>query len=352
VKVLVLGGGAQGRVIASDLARALPASSITVADLRDPGLGARSNLRWEQADLADAAGLARRMAEHGLVVGALPSHLGFAAMRAAIEARRNMVDVSFCAEDALALDADARRAGVSIVPDCGLAPGLSHLCVGRAAAEGLPDEVIIDVGGMAEDPSRPYGYVVTWSLPDLEEEYRRPARIVRDGRMQSVPAFSELVEEEIPGAGRMEAFLTDGLRTLVETLPGVPSMVERTLRWPGHVAAMRPLLAEGRLVEELRSRCTLDPPRDLVVLRVRVRKGERVIERRMVERYDPATKLTAMARTTALTTSACAQIAAEGALADPGVHPLERVGRDEKRFDAIVAKLAERGVKLLGGEAH
>ena len=347
MKILVLGGGAQGRVIAIDLARALPASSITVADLRDPGLGGVANLRWAEADLADTASLARRMAEHDLVVGALPSHLGFAAMRAAIEARRSMVDVSFCAGDALSLDADARRAGVAIVPDCGLAPGLSHLCVGRAAAEGLPDEVIIDVGGVAEDASRPYGYVVTWSLPDLEQEYRRPARIVREGREQSVPAFSELVIENIPGVGKMEAFLTDGLRTLVKTLPGVPSMVERTLRWPGHVEAVRPLLAEGRLVDELRTRCTQTPPRDLVVLRVRVRKGDRTIERRIIERYDEVSGLTAMARTTALTTSACAQIAAEGGLAEPGVQPLECVGRDPRRFDAIVARLATRGVRFV-----
>jgi len=346
MKILVLGGGAQGRVVAHDLARARASDTITVADLRDPGFTAPSNLRWEPADLADAGALARIIAGHDLVVGALPSHLGYAAMRAAIDAGRNMVDVSFCEEDSLALDADARRAGVSIVPDCGLAPGLSHLCVGRAAAEGRADEVIIDVGGVAEDPSRPYGYVVTWSLPDLEQEYLRPARIVREGRARSVPAFSELVVEEIPGVGRMEAFLTDGLRTLVDTLTDVPSMVERTLRWPGHVAAVRPLLEQGRLVEELRARCSESPPRDLVVLRVRVRHDARWSERRLIERYDPASRLTAMARTTALTTAVCAGLAAESRLAGPGVHPLERVGRDERTFDAILEGLAGRGVRF------
>ncbi len=346
MRILVLGGGAQGRVIGGDLARALPAADVTLADLRDPGIGGLPNLRWEAADLSDAAALVRRIAAADLAVGALPSHLGFAAMRAAIEARRPMVDVSFCAENPLELDAGARRAGVAIVPDCGLAPGLSHLCVGRAAAEGLPEEVVVDVGGVSEDPRRPFGYVVTWSLADLEEEYRRPARVVRNGRAEFVPAFSERVVEDIPGVGAMEAFLTDGLRTLVETLPGVHSMVERTLRWPGHAEAVRPLLEEGRLVEVLRERCTEDPPRDLVVLRVRVRRGEHLVERRLVERYDPASRLTAMSRTTALTTSACAQLAAAGGLAEPGVHPLERVGRDPRRFDAILASLAARGVRL------
>jgi saccharopine dehydrogenase-like NADP-dependent oxidoreductase len=346
MKMLVLGGGAQGRVIASDLARSLPGAEVTVADLRDPGVSGAPNLRWQEADLSDPRRVVGLMSAHDLVVGALPARLGFAAMRAAIEARRDLVDVSFCAEDVLPLDAEARRAGVTIVPDCGLAPGLSHLCVGRAAAGGAPDEVIIDVGGVAEDRSRPYGYVVTWSLADLEDEYVRPARIRRDGRPLVLPAFSERVVEEVPGVGAMEAFLTDGLRTLLETMPGAASMTERTLRWPGHVEAIRPLLAAGRLVEELRARCTLDPPRDLVVLRVRVRRGDHRDEVRLVDRYDPATRLTAMARTTALTTSACAQLAAAGGLKLPGVQPLERVGGDPRRFEAITATLARRGVRL------
>jgi saccharopine dehydrogenase-like NADP-dependent oxidoreductase len=347
MKLLVLGGGAQGRVIATDLATALPHARVTVADLRDPQLGGPGNLRWREADLADAAALAPLIAEHDRVVGALPSSLGFAAMRAAIAAGRSMVDVSFCAEDSLALDAEARRAGVTIVPDCGLAPGLSHLGVGFLAAGETPDEVIIDVGGVAEDPTRPYGYVVTWSLADLEEEYRRPARIVRGGRALSVPALSELTIENVPGVGPMEVFLTDGLRTLLETLPGVPVMVERTLRWPGHVAAIRPLLDSGRLVEELGQRCRANPPRDLVVLRVRVRRGSRVRELRMVDRYDPASGLTAMARTTALTTSACAQIAAEGGFPEPGVHPLENIGRDPAAFLRIADRLARHRVRLV-----
>jgi saccharopine dehydrogenase-like NADP-dependent oxidoreductase len=167
----------------------------------------------------------------------------------------------------------------------------------------------------------------------------------------SVPAFSERVVEDVPGAGPMEAFLTDGLRTLLETLPGARSMVERTLRWPGHVDAIRPLLESGRLVSELRERCSMDPPRDLVVLRVRVRRGDRRYEARLVERYHPATGLTAMARTTALTTSACAQLAAAGGLTRHGVQPLELVGRDPQSFETLTATLAKRGVRLDWSEA-
>ncbi len=254
MRILVLGGGAQGRVIAGDLARRLAGARVTVADVRDPRLPALPNLAWREADCAEPGAVARLMREHDFAVGALPSRLGFAAMRAAIEAGRDLVDVSFCGEDALTLDAEARAAGVAIVPDAGLAPGISNLGAGEAyARRGPPRELLVMVGGVAQDRGRPYGYVVTWSLEDLNEEYVRPARIVRGGRQVGVPVFSGLERVSVEGVGEMEAFYSDGLRSLMDTLPGVSEMGEKTLRWPGHVEAVKPLVAEGRLVGELRA---------------------------------------------------------------------------------------------------
>ena len=349
MNILVLGGGAQGRVIGADLAATRPHDRITVADLAPPSLPPGPNLDTVAADLSDPSALARLLRAHDMVVGALPSRLGFAAMQAAIEARRPMVDVSFSAEDPLALDGAARRAGIAIVPDAGLAPGLSHLAAGRlAAAHGSPRSLVIHVGGVAEDRSAPYGYVVTWSLDDLMEEYVRPARVVRDGAMVTRPAFDELETIEIPGVGAMEAFLSDGLRTLLTTLPGVRTMSEKTLRWPGHVAAIRPLLEQGRLKAELAARCTVQPPRDLVVLEVRARDdaGERRVG--LVARADAVRGLSAMARTTALTTSRTAQLMAEGGVRETGVRPLERLGAEVAVWDYMVAGLARHGLVLAG----
>ena len=346
MNVLVLGGGQQGRVIAADLARSLPGSRITVADVRDPGLGAQANLRWLAADCSDAAALARLIAQHDLAVGALPSRFGYAAMQAAIEARRPLVDVSFCAEDPLALEAQARAAGVAILPDCGLAPGLSHLCCGHAATQGELEELVIYVGGVAEDRARPFGYVVTWSLEDLLEEYRRPARFVREGRPRELPVFSEVESLEVDGAGTMEAFLSDGLRTLIATLPGVPAMKEKTLRWPGHAEAVQPLLQHGTFLETFRARCVEPRPRDLVAMVVLARWRGRAARMTLVDRADPASGLTAMARTTALTTSVTAQLVARGGAREPGVHPLERVARDADAHRFIVDEMARRGVVL------
>lgn len=351
MNILVLGGGQQGRVIAADLARSLPDARVVVADLRAPALPALPNLSWEALDLSDPQTLARRMAAQDLNVGALPSRFGFAVMRAAVEVRRPLVDVSFCAEDPLSLDDDARRAGVALVPDAGLAPGISHLVCGHAVSRGPVDALTIYVGGVAQDRSRPYGYVVTWSLDDLLEEYVRPARIVRDGAAVTLPVFSEMESLHVDGVGEMEAFLSDGLRTLIDTLPQVPRMEEKTLRWPGHVDAVRPLVEAGTFVETFRARCIEAQPQDLVALVVRVRRGDRVSTMTMTDRADPATGLTAMARTTALTTSVTAQLVARGGLRGAGVLPLERVGADPEAYAFIVRELAARGVHLRWSES-
>jgi saccharopine dehydrogenase-like NADP-dependent oxidoreductase len=123
-------------------------------------------------------------------------------------------------------------------------------------------------------------------------------------------------------------------------------MAEKTLRWPGHVEAVKPLVAAGKLLEEFHARCEFAPPEDHVVLLVRVRRGDRVEEAQLVDRYDPATGLTAMARTTALTTSAVAQWVASGAPIARGVRPLERVAAEPGAYDAIRASLERRGVRL------
>jgi len=347
VNVLILGGGAQGRVIAADLAAASPQAKVSVADVLKPVLPQLPNLGWLEADLGDANVVVRLLASHDLAVGALPARLGFQAMRAAIEAKRPMVDVSFSEEDPLDLDSDARKAGIALVPDCGLAPGLSHLLVGRAVKRyGRPKEVTIQVGGVATDATRPYGYVVTWSLEDLVAEYTRPARIVRDGKPVSVPALSGLEHVEIEGAGTMERFYSDGLRTLLRTLPGVPDMREMTLRWPGHVEKVIQLMRDNRLVEEFRRECVVEPPDDLVAMEVRMTWDD--VERKwtLIDRYDPKLQMTAMARTTALTTAAAARLGVERGLGSPGVKPLELIAEDAKAADFILAALAARGIQV------
>src|SRR5215472_16935397 len=156
-RIIVLGGGRQGRIIANDLAGD---HNVTVADI------AALNLRGVQSmqrDLSRPLKLVGTLREYDLVVGALPARLGFAAAQSAVKAKRHYVDLSFYIEDPARLHEAAQAAGVAIMPDCGLAPGLSNLIAGRALVTRKPKEINIQVGGFAADPKKPYGYVITFS---------------------------------------------------------------------------------------------------------------------------------------------------------------------------------------------
>jgi saccharopine dehydrogenase-like NADP-dependent oxidoreductase len=347
MKILVLGGGAQGRVIAADLARSMPDATIRVGDSREPELERLPNLKWLPVDLGTARDIARAAYGFDLTVGALPARLGFQAINSAVMTSTPIVDVSFSAEDPSVFDAQARACGTTVIPDCGLAPGLSNLVVGRSVTEkGNPEEIMIYVGGVSQDPGHPYGYVVSWALSDLLEEYTRPARILRNGEPTTVPVFSGLERIQVDGVGEMEAFYSDGLRSLLHSFPDVPEMGEKTLRWPGHAAAVQPIVENGTFLEEFEKHCVVDDPRDVVALVVRMRWQDELREATVVDRYDPATGLTAMARTTAYTTAVVAQLVASGGYDRPGVVPLEIVGKDKKAYTFILDEMKKRGVEL------
>ena len=329
-RILVAGGGRQGRVIAKDLAQD---HDVTVADVQQVSV---PGVKSVAADLSNSQTLAELMREHDMAVGALPAALGFAAAKAAIAARRNYVDVSFYSEDAYSLEAQAKAAGIAIVPDCGLAPGLSNLLAGRAQAARRRKAIHIQVGGVAQDPARPYGYVISWAPSDLWDEYTRPARFRRNNQVETLPVFSEMETISIDGVGDFEAFLTDGCRTLLSL--DVPDVTENTMRWPGHVEAIQALIADATLVEEFKAKCTAGD--DLVVFRVQA--DDEIVT--MVDR--PRDGLSAMARTTALTCAAFARWMATGNLTATGVVAAEVVGADPQAFRFILEVLARHDIRM------
>jgi saccharopine dehydrogenase-like NADP-dependent oxidoreductase len=370
-RLVVLGAGMVGAAIARDLA-AEPRLRVDVADVSadaahgievGPGrIGARV------ADLSDPAAVGRLVQGYDLAVGALPSGLGFAALRAVIDARRPCVDISFMAENALALDALARERGVTAAVDCGVAPGLSNMVAGAAAARlDACERVEIYVGGLPVARHWPFDYKAGFAPADVLEEYTRPARVVEHGRVVVKEPLSEPELIDFPGVGTLEAFNTDGLRTLVDTLRA-PFMKEKTLRWPGHAELMRvlkdtgffslePIVVAGQTVRPRDVTAALLFPKwtfqegeaDLTVMRVRVSGlagGQPVTHGfSLVDRFDADSGLRSMSRCTGFVAASVARLLASGRLDSPGVHPPEALGSTPGVLEQVLGDLAARGVR-------
>ena len=372
MKALVLGGGMVGSAIAADLA-ADPRLAVSVADRSDEALArlARRGLSGVRADCSDPGRITALAAGADVVVGALSSVLGLSALRAVIEARKPYVDISFMAEDALALSGLAAERGVTAVVDCGVAPGMSNLLCGHAAARLEPCERLeIYVGGLPVLRRWPYEYKAPFAPHDVLEEYTRPSRLVEDGRLVVREALSEPELLEFEGVGTLEAFNTDGLRSLAFTLK-VPWMKEKTMRYPGHIALMRVLRETGFFSKEpvgvpaaggrasvrpldvtaaqLFPKWTFDEREaDLTVMRVTAvgREGGRRVRLQwdLLDRYDPETDTRSMSRTTGYPAAIVARWLLDKRFERPGVHPPETLGREPALVAEMLAELARRGV--------
>jgi lysine 6-dehydrogenase len=371
-RIVVLGGGMVGAVLADDLAREA-AFEVTVADVREAALerahARNPRVRGERADLSDPSAV-RRLAEGADVVcGALSSALGFQSLRAVIEAEKPYADISFMSEDAWDLDTLARERGVPCIVDAGVAPGLSNLLAGRAARRLAPCERLrILVGGLPRVRVRPFEYKAGFAPSDVVEEYMRPSRIVEHGQIVVREALTEVELVDIPGLGTLEAFNTDGLRSLAVTL-AVPHMVEKTMRYPGHADLMRAFRAAGLFSKEeivvggqrvrpldvtsavLFPKWTYaEGEEDLTALRVEAEgheAGRRVrIVYELLDHYSVSERATSMSRTTALPCALFARMLAAGRWSRPGVVAPEALGADEALTRELLQGLAARGIDV------
>jgi lysine 6-dehydrogenase len=279
------------------------------------------------------------------------------------------VDISFFEEDPFRLDDLARERGVVAVVDAGVAPGLSNLVLGHHEARMLEVSGFeCLVGGIPAEPAPPWEYRAPFSPIDVIAEYTRPARLRRDGQYLEVPALDELEPVELPEVGRLEAFLTDGLRTLLRT-SRVPDLVEKTLRWPGHADRIRvlrdsgffdpePRLIDGRPVVPLDLTIALlfdawryEPGEpDLTVMRIvidgRDPDGSVRHTYHLLDHFHAPSGLSSMARTTGYTATAVVRLVLDGVYRQPGITPPESVGAVDGALDHVLAHLGDRGVRV------
>jgi len=373
VRVLVLGCGKMGSAIAMDMAQSDEVSKVVLGDFNEKKteqLAARlesDKVSGQRVDVMDQQATKKLMKNVDIVVNALPYEISFLAGKTAVEAGVHLVDLSY-EEQHWKLDTPAKEAGVTLVPDCGVAPGLANVLAGYGVSlMDEAEEIHILCGGIPQKPVPPLGYRIVFSTQGLVDMYCEKARIVMNGKIVEVDTLSGLEKVEFPGVGELEAFYTDGLSTLLRTMKGkVKNMDEKTARWPGHAEKIRAFRDTGFFSTEpiqvddvkiiprkvavsiLDKTIRLGGEEDVTVLRVDVtgKKDGNKVEHSfvMVDFFDKQRRVTSMARTTGYTASIVGRMVARGDIKERGVVPPEiaLVGK----FKRFTSELADRGIRV------
>jgi len=369
MKVIVLGAGLVGAPMAFDLA-ADQEFQVSVAD-RDPEALKKfvknAAIKTFCEDLSDQDKLTRLIADADMVLSAVPGFMGFQTLKTIIEAGKHVIDIAFFPEDLFILDELAKEKGVVAISDIGVAPGMSNVLIGYV--DNILDKTnraVTYVGGLPRERVWPYEYKAVFSPIDVIEEYTRPARYIENGKMVVKPALSDPELLYFPGIGTLEAFNSDGLRSLAETI-SCPNMIEKTLRYKGHIEKMavlretgffdkEPIEINGTMISPMDFTAKLLFPKwklgegeeDITVMRIIVEgtKGSRNLRYTydLFDTYDPVTKVHSMARTTGYTATVALRMVAQGLFTRKGVSAPELIGKKKECVDFLLQGLEQRGV--------
>jgi saccharopine dehydrogenase-like NADP-dependent oxidoreductase len=365
-KAIVLGAGLVGKAMAIDLSKRF---DVTAVDINSDALSdlRKHNIAVQHLDFSNLSALAKAIQPFDIVVGAVPGFMGLQTARTVIEAGKNMVDISFFPEDPFQLDELAKKNDVTIVTDCGVAPGMGNIILGYHNKRMEIDRYECLVGGLPLVREWPYEYKAVFSPIDVIEEYIRPARYVQSGAIVIKEALSDPELIHFDGVGTLESWNSDGLRSLIRTMKGIPNMIEKTLRYPGCIEYLRVLRESGFFsYDEMDIKGVKVRPIDITakllfpkwklkpgeeeftVMRIRMYGEEqgdpKMYEYNLLDRTDKATDTLSMARTTGYTCTAAVNLVADGRFSRKGICPPEYLGESEENFKFIVNYLKERGV--------
>jgi saccharopine dehydrogenase-like NADP-dependent oxidoreductase len=364
MKIAVLGAGMVGNAIALDLASRHHVKAFDVNENNLALLNKRNpRVEIQKADLRNYESYPQLLKGFDLVVTAVPGFMGYKTLEAVIGCGKNIVDISFFPEDVLQLDKLAKEKGVTVITDCGVAPGMSNFIIGHHNEEMKIDAIEIYVGGLPKVRKKPFQYKAPFSPADVIEEYTRPARLMENGFIVTKPALSEVEWIHFDEVGTLEAFNTDGLRSLLYTMPHIKNQKEKTLRYPGHVDIIislkesnffgeKEIDVHGIKISPLKvtSQILFNEwklgleEEELTVMKVIIHGENKTIEWNLLDYFDKETKISSMARTTGYTCTAAVNLIAQNLFSEKGVFPPELVGKHKACFDFVLNYLKERKV--------
>jgi saccharopine dehydrogenase-like NADP-dependent oxidoreductase len=297
----------------------------------------------------------------------MPDFIGYSMVETVIRAGKNIVDISYFAEDPFGLDDLAKENGVTAVVDCGVAPGMANIILGDHTRTMKVARYECYVGGVPKSKDVLFEYKSAFPTLEVLEDYIWSAKSVEDGKVVAKPTLSETTTIDFEGVGPLACINSDALRTLLRTMD-IPNMMEKTLRYPGHVDRMRvfrdagflsqtPIEVKGASVRPIDVMAALISPHwkfepgeaDLTIMRLII-SGEEdgkptTYTYNMRDEYDPATGALSMARTTGYTCTAVARLMLDGGYSQKGISPPEFVGRAEGGREYVEKYLADRGVR-------
>jgi saccharopine dehydrogenase-like NADP-dependent oxidoreductase len=367
MKIVVLGAGMVGRAMAYDLANENDVTSVDVSSDNLSQVGAYG-VKTILSDLSDSSKVKDVVKDFDMVVCAVPGFMGYSTVKACIKAKKSVVDISFMPEDFMELDPLAKDAGVTVLADFGVAPGMPNIILGYHNQQMEVTDFFYMVGGLPKIRNYPYQYKAPFSPIDVLEEYTRPARCMENGKVVIKPAMSEVEMYRFPTVGDLEGFNTDGLRSLLKTMAHIPNMKEKTLRYPGHIDIIKTLSASGFFSDKpvrvngvdvspmaLTSKILFDEWKlqpnepEITVMQVVIKGFEKgspkEVTYNLYDEYDPATQQWSMARTTGYTGTAGVNLLASGGFSKQGIFAPEMVGEAPGCFQFILDYLKQRGVK-------
>ena len=367
--IIVLGAGMVGSAMAIDMKKK---HNVTLTDINlltlEKVKQKCENLNLLPLDVTDKEALKSIIKDFDLVICAVPGFLGFETLKTIIEAKKNVIDISFFPENSLELDALAKEKNVTAIVDCGVAPGMDNIILGYYNEKMKLSDFECLVGGLPKIKKWPFSYKAPFSPVDVIEEYTRQARYVENSQVITREALTDCEYLEFDNIGTLESFNSDGLRSIIYTMPHIPNMKEKTLRYPGHVEYVKVLKESGFFSKkaidlngaqviplDFTSKVLFnewqlgETEEELTVMRVTV-MGENAngqieeIVYNLYDEYCPATQTSSMSRCTGYTATAAANLFLEGLFHQKGVFPPELLGKHEVCFNYFLNYLKERGV--------